>query len=124
EAGQLSISPEQVALAPLVHDAVELMQPLARGRGVAIRPPVIAGGSGYAIADAQRLKQVLINLVSNAVKYNRESGEVQIAVRAVGDERIRVEVTDGGDGLAAEEVARLFVPFERLGADSAGRPGP
>src|SRR3954447_9348127 len=79
EAGELSISVEPVAIAPLLADAIELIQPLAEGRRVTLHPPAIQDGSGYARADTQRLKQVMINLLSNAVKYNREGGDVHIS---------------------------------------------
>jgi signal transduction histidine kinase/ActR/RegA family two-component response regulator len=116
EAGELSISVEPVPIRPLFDDAIELIEPLAEGRGVVVHPPRIGEGCGYARADNQRLKQVMINLLSNAVKYNREGGEVRIAVDAVGSDRIRLEVTDTGEGMSRESLARLFIPFERLNA--------
>jgi CheY-like chemotaxis protein len=65
-------------------------------------------------ADRQRLKQVLINLISNAIKYNRESGEVRIEVGSHDPDRVRLTVTDTGIGIDEASRARLFVPFERL----------
>ncbi|MGA8016952.1 MAG: ATP-binding protein, partial [Candidatus Dormiibacterota bacterium] len=67
------------------------------------------------IADNQRLKQVLLNLVTNAVKYNRRGGRVDIAASA-GHHNARISVADSGPGLGEEELARLFEPFERLSA--------
>ena len=66
------------------------------------------------IADRQRLLQVLLNLVSNAIKYNHEGGRVDVSVVRSGD-RVMLTVHDTGPGLAVEQVERLFVPFERLG---------
>jgi CheY-like chemotaxis protein len=68
------------------------------------------------LADKQRLRQVLINLTANAVKYNRPGGLVTIRVLEQPGNRIRIAVTDNGTGLTAEQQARLFVPFERLEA--------
>ncbi len=116
EAGRFSISPEQVPLRPLVNDVLELLQPLAARHAIMLHDPVLAAGCGYAIADTERLKQVLTNLVVNAIKYNRPEGEVQIEVEAAGEERIRLSVTDTGMGIPEEAIARLFVPFERLDA--------
>jgi signal transduction histidine kinase/CheY-like chemotaxis protein len=123
ESGQISISLEPVALQPLVDDALALMRPLADARAIAIRPTEIAPGLGYAIADNQRLKQIVINLISNAVKYNREGGTVAISISAADDDRVRISIADTGAGLDEAQRARLFVPFERLEAASAGIEG-
>jgi signal transduction histidine kinase/CheY-like chemotaxis protein len=122
EAGELSISVEPVAVAPLLADAIDLIQPLAEGRRVTLHPAEIQDGSGYARADSQRLKQVMINLLSNAVKYNREGGEVHVSVRTLGSHRMRLAVTDTGHGIDRESLHKLFTPFERLnaGADVQG----
>jgi signal transduction histidine kinase len=114
EAGELSLSVEAVPIAPLLNDAIELIEPLADGRRVEIHPPELAEGSGYVQGDNQRLKQVVINLLSNAVKYNREGGEVRIAVEAFDSDRIRIAVSDTGPGIDRESLAKLFTPFERL----------
>ena len=116
EAGELGLSVEPVALGPLVDDAIEMIEPLARGHGVAIRQPAISDHSGYVRADKQRLKQVLINLLSNAVKYNREGGEVRISVGVNGSDRMRVAVSDTGPGIDPASLGKLFTPFERLDA--------
>jgi signal transduction histidine kinase/CheY-like chemotaxis protein len=122
EAGELPLSVEPIEIGPLFDDVTELVQPIADGRGVTIRPPEITDRSGYVQADNQRLKQVLINLLSNAVKYNREGGEVRISVDAVGSDRMRIAVSDTGPGIDSDSLARLFTPFERLhaGADVEG----
>jgi signal transduction histidine kinase/CheY-like chemotaxis protein len=114
EAGELSLSLEPVEIGPVLEDAIELIQPLADGRKVALRHPEISDSSGYVRADHQRLKQVLINLLSNAVKYNREGGEVRISVDAVGSDQMRIALTDTGRGIARESLDKLFTPFERL----------
>jgi signal transduction histidine kinase len=116
EAGRFSISPEQVPLRPVINDVLELLQPLAARHAIMLNEPVLAAGCGYAIADTERLRQVLTNLVVNAIKYNRPEGEVTVAVEAVGEERIRISVTDTGLGIPEDAIARLFVPFERLDA--------
>src|SRR5262249_46844424 len=119
EEGTLSISAEAIALQPLIDDALDLMRPLAEGMEVDIHEPAVAGGNGYVFADNQRLKQVLINLLANAIKYNRRGGEVRLAVEGTETERVRISVADTGPGLDEASIERLFVPFERLEAASS-----
>jgi CheY-like chemotaxis protein len=122
ESGQVSISLEPVPVAPLLTSALDLMGPLADTHGVAIHPPAHQNGARYVIADAQRLKQILINLISNAIKYNRDGGEVRLAVTPA-ENRVRVSVTDTGRGIDEASIQKLFVPFERLDAGSSGVQG-
>ncbi|HZU34912.1 MAG TPA: ATP-binding protein [Gemmataceae bacterium] len=74
-------------------------------------------------AHNQKLKQVLLNLLSNAVKYNREQGEVRLSCEAAGPARLRLTVSDTGPGIPADKLPRLFVPFDRLGAEQSGVEG-
>jgi CheY-like chemotaxis protein len=91
------------------------MQPLAESHDVVIRRSAVPAGLGYLLADNQRLKQVVINLISNAIKYNRPGGEVRIDVQAA-DDRVRVSVEDTGAGIEPDSLKKLFVPFEHLDA--------
>ena len=75
------------------------------------------------LADYHRFKQVLINLLSNAVKYNRDGGRITVSCRPVDDGRVRVAVTDTGDGIPPEMIDRVFVPFDRLDASARGVEG-
>ncbi|HEX7525619.1 MAG TPA: PAS domain-containing sensor histidine kinase, partial [Gaiellaceae bacterium] len=121
--GTVSISPETVALQPLLDEAIGLMRPLAESLGIVMHPPKLAPGAGYVFADNQRLKQVVINLLSNAIKYNRPTGEIRVSVEEAPDERVRIAVTDTGRGLSSESIDKLFVAFERLDAAAAGIEG-
>jgi signal transduction histidine kinase/ActR/RegA family two-component response regulator len=123
ESGNISISLEPLAVRPLVEEAVDLMRQLADDHSVTIQPPAFTGGSGYVFADNQRLKQVLINLVSNAIKYNREGGDVRVSVDPIDADNVRIAVEDAGEGMDEASVNKLFVPFERLGAEVAGIEG-
>jgi signal transduction histidine kinase/ActR/RegA family two-component response regulator len=123
EADQLSLSAEPLPLQPLLEQALELMQPVAEAHEIALHPPRVALDSGWVVADSRRLQQVLLNLISNAVKYNREGGDVRIDVIRSAPERIRITVEDTGAGIDEVSLAKLFQPFERLGAAAAGIEG-
>ena len=112
ESGHLSLSLEPIALDGVVADCVSVMGPQAEAAGVTVR----TSGSARAIADQQRTKQVVLNLLSNAIKYNGAEMMVTITVAATSDTTVRVTVTDTGMGIGEADQARLFKPFERLGA--------
>ena len=113
----LSLSPEPVDLLEVVKDTVDPIRPLAAERQIAITAPSPDGHDWTAQADRQRLKQVLLNLASNAVKYNRHGGTIRVACQATPAGRVAIAVQDTGPGLSADKLARLFNPFDRLGAE-------
>ena len=75
------------------------------------------------MADARRLKQVLLNLISNAIKYNRPGGSLTVRSRPDGIDGVGVDVIDSGTGMTYEQLTRLFQPFERLDAPLRGIDG-
>jgi PAS domain S-box-containing protein len=129
EAGRQELSIEPVRLDAVLDEAVALVRPLAAARGVRVAAAARAAGVGagcYVRADRQRLAQVLLNVLSNAVKYNRTGGSVRIATEPSGagpDAVVRVRVEDTGRGIAPERRGQLFVPFARLGAEQTGVEG-
>ena len=114
EAGRVSISLETVPLQPVINSVLDLIGPLASQRGIAIRRDTVAGSQWRVIADPQRLKQVLLNLLSNGVKYNVENGRIDISCQSRPGGFVRIAVSDTGPGISKENQARLFQPFERL----------
>ncbi len=122
ESGELVLRPEAVGLHELVLECLGLMQPLASERQVRLLPLPAAFGSASLMADRRRLKQVLLNLLANAIKYNRREGQVALEYRDEGHSRW-LAVRDSGPGLTAAEQARLFQPFERLAAARSGVEG-
>ena len=120
EAGRLELSMEPVAVHPLIRETLDLVRPLAAARNLHLRGPELTGPhttSPCVWADHQRLKQVMLNLLGNAIKYNHEGGTVTLACEPATDGYWRLSVCDTGPGIPAEKLARLFVPFDRLGAE-------
>jgi CheY-like chemotaxis protein/nitrogen-specific signal transduction histidine kinase len=122
EAGRLPLSLEPVAVADVVAEAVSLIRPLADQHQVLLVSPAL-DDHAHVRGDRQRLKQILLNLLSNAVKYNRPGGRVELELGPGDPERMRVHVLDSGPGIAAEALAQLFVPFERMGSEETGIEG-
>jgi signal transduction histidine kinase/CheY-like chemotaxis protein len=116
ESGDLGLSLEPVLVRPVIEECSQLMTPIAAERSIRIIqdrvPPALA-----AFADRQRLSQVLVNLISNAVKYNHRDGSITISCTEEGSGEASIVVSDTGPGLAPDDLERIFVPFERLGAE-------
>jgi len=106
---------------------IDTIQPLANTREVQLILIDSAVNSEYIKADRQRLKQVLMNLINNAVKYNRIGGSISIRTEIMpvrnNKEYIRISVTDTGTGIRETDISKLFMPFERIGAEFTGAEG-
>jgi signal transduction histidine kinase/ActR/RegA family two-component response regulator len=122
ESNTFSMSKESVRVLDVAECAIEMIRPLAEQQGLQWLLDCEGMEHVSVLADKQRLSQVLLNLLSNAVKYNAPAGMVRLSVSVVGD-KVWFEVSDSGPGLSAEQQARLFTPFDRLGADQAGVEG-
>ncbi len=120
ESGELKLSLQPVDLAALIRQSLPLVESLATQQGVTIE----AGGlAGVVNADPTRLRQVLINLLTNAIKYNRRGGRVLVQARAVDAATVVLTIRDTGRGLTAAQLGKLFEPFNRFGAESEGIEG-
>ena len=120
ESGTIALSLEPVALDVMLDECLDLVRPQALARDIEL---VNADGRHRHVqADRQRLRQVLLNLLSNAVKFNRDGGTITVGCDHA-DDSVRVWVADTGPGLAAEQLDRLFTPFDRLDADATGVQG-
>jgi PAS domain S-box-containing protein len=119
EAGSMTISPEPVEVNVLLRECVDLIIPLAKQRQITIERLFEKNPAVHALADAQRLKQVVINLLSNAVKYNHVGGSVALGTEEVPVDLIRITVQDDGAGIAEADLGRVFNPFERISADAS-----
>ena len=123
ESGRQDLSLEPLKINALISDVSTLMAPLATERNIHIQIPDLDKCDTLVVADLQRLKQVLLNLISNALKYNHDAGRVELFCEENQDGILRINVRDTGPGIAPDNLKRVFEPFERLDADSKGIEG-
>lgn len=116
EAGVVEMRPERIHIAELVAQAIGTIAPLAAAHGITITPR-IPDEAPRLTADPGRVRQVLLNYLSNAVKYSHAGDAVVVEVVHEGDAAVRLTVRDNGPGIPPDEMGRLFVEFQRLGAD-------
>jgi PAS domain S-box-containing protein len=117
ESGQVSMSIEPLPIGALLDDLMLLASPLAIDRGINISYMRNECSDRFILADKTRLKQVLLNLISNAIKYNKDRGAVKITLDEAPENLLRISVTDTGLGIPEEQQEELFEAFNRLGAD-------
>jgi PAS domain S-box-containing protein len=121
EEGKVSLQLQPLQLAPFIEASLDLLRPMALSPGVALScqvPPEV-----WVLADARCLRQVLINLFSNAIKYNRSAGWVSVSLLEASAGRVVIGIEDTGSGLTDAQITRLFQPFERLGHETSGIEG-
>jgi CheY-like chemotaxis protein len=122
ESGKVTISSEPMSLAEVLLDCRVLIGQQAKKREIELIFPEF-DDQYYIHADLTRVKQVMINLLSNAIKYNRTGGIVTVRCSRQDHNRVRVYVKDTGAGLAPEQIAQLFQPFNRLGQEDSTEEG-
>ena len=122
ESGKVMLSQEAMGLDEVLQDCRALIEPQAHKRGIVMdfRP---YGLPLYVHADRTRIKQVMINLLSNAIKYNRRNGSIRVDCTQPAPGRVRISIHDTGAGLAVEQLAQLFQPFNRLGQEKGSEEG-
>jgi len=124
ETGNVELQPAPVDLAGLAEATLKIVRPAAQGKRLGLGLAIMSDVPPRIMTDPSRLRQVLLNLLGNAVKYT-PSGSVELRVRRVqpapdAQARLRLEVADTGPGIPAEQRHLLFGEFERLGAEEAG----
>ena len=130
ESGEMSVASEAVLLARTVEEAATMVSPLVTEASIEVFLAADASDTGggastgdvWVMADPVRLRQVLVNLLSNAVKYNKPGGTVRLTWRDIGG-RCEIEVADTGRGIPDDQLASLFQPFNRLGAEDSAVQG-
>jgi signal transduction histidine kinase/ActR/RegA family two-component response regulator len=122
ESGKLSLSLEHVSLPEVMVECQAMIEPQCQTRSIRMSFCQFDVPC-FVHADRTRLKQVLINLLSNALKYNRVGGSVIVECSTSTPERVRISVRDTGAGLPSDKLAQLFEPFNRLGQETGGEEG-
>ena len=121
EAGKQVLSLESVPIHDAIEEGMTAILPLANTRGVILEPATIVAVPNVR-ADRVRLRQILYNLISNAVKFTDRGGMVRIRARR-DDDRVSIAVIDNGIGIATRDLSRLYRSFEQLTLPSGDRPG-
>jgi PAS domain S-box-containing protein len=122
ESGKLALSLEPTALGDVMLEIQAMIEPQAQKRGIGMTFPAFDFPC-FVDADRTRLKQVIINLVSNAIKYNRPGGTVVVDCVAWSPDTVRINVRDTGAGLSPEKLTQLFQSFNRLGRETTAEEG-
>jgi signal transduction histidine kinase len=122
ESGKLVLASRVMSLAEVLDDCQAMIEPQAQRSGIRVGFPVLKVPC-LVHADPVRTKQVLINLLTNAIKYNRVAGQVEVCCTAAPGQPVRVSVKDTGQGLSQAQLRQLFEPFNRLGQELGTEPG-
>ena len=112
ESGRAHIAQDPVDLRQVIEEAVSIIRPQAAERDITVNVD-LPEDIPTVIGDAARLKQVLLNLASNAVKYNKDGGQVDISL-TVDKDRVTIAVKDTGRGIAPEDLPHVFEKFYRV----------
>jgi protein-histidine pros-kinase len=118
EAGKMEFRPEPVDLAKLVREVKDILRTMAAKKQIRVEATIDAGATGVTV-DPAKLKQVLYNYLSNAIKFTLDGGQVVVRVMPEGQEAFRLEVEDTGIGIRSEDLHRLFIEFQQLDASMA-----
>ncbi len=122
EAGNVDMVMGLTDCKAVIRDSIKLVEGKAEQRNITISCK-FEDSDVFAMADSKRLKQVIVNLLDNAVKYNKQGGQVSIVLNVKDDDDLRISIVDTGYGIAEDLVSKLFQPFSRLGADILGIDG-
>jgi PAS domain S-box-containing protein len=124
EAGRISLSLEPVQLSSIIPEMTDTVRPLTNEKKIVLRILNMPNDRLFIKTDRQRLKQILINLLTNAIKYNIDGGQVFIKTEQLPSNEqdasfIRISIIDTGMGISKEDLPKLFNPFERIGAEKS-----
>jgi signal transduction histidine kinase len=113
-AGKIKLNLQRTNVQSVINTVVEMMQPIADAKGLKLAVTTSDCAPTQVIADGQRLQQILINLLSNAIRYT-ESGSIELSCRRDGEANWAIAITDTGIGIAPEDTKRIFDPFFQAG---------
>ncbi len=123
ESGNMGISIEAVDLLLIVDNVLSITQPMASKNDITLKYEEIPANSIFLEVDALRFKQVVLNLVSNAIKYNKPNGSVFISYKQLGTGKLQLGVQDTGNGIPKDKIENIFKPFDRLGLEGGSIEG-
>jgi len=122
ESGKLTITLEPLSVAEVLTHCQTMLEPIAQKRGIAMTFPNFDSPC-FVMADRTRLRQVFVNLLTNAIKYNRPYGNITVTAARKAGGQVRFSVRDTGMGLTAERITQLYQPFNRLGQEAGPEQG-
>ena len=122
EAGKVSLDLEKVSLQGIVRECEQFILPTAQKQDVSLSIAYPETDLEF-ISDPLRLKQVLLNLMSNAIKYNKENGKVSVTIEQDTEKLVKINIIDTGFGIPEEKQPEMFVSFNRLGRESGEQQG-
>ena len=122
EADRLSVSPVTVPIDEMLRECAAIISPLVAQRALEVTYPA-PDPARLAHADPIRLKQVLLNLLSNSVKYNRQGGKIMVRCSLSVPQQLRISIQDTGQGMTPSQLEHLFEPFNRLGQEKSTEVG-
>lgn len=126
ESGHITLSLEPLAITPLLSDCADVLRPYADKRGIQMQFNREDSKGVFVMADLQRTKQVMLNLMNNALKYNVDQGKVTVGIERLNNgtqDLIRIFVQDTGVGISENNLEKIFDPFERIGAEKGSIEG-
>ncbi|MDE2000448.1 MAG: PAS domain-containing protein, partial [Burkholderiales bacterium] len=121
EAGVMVLKPEPLLVHEEICECLAMLEPLAQSRHITLH--VDTADQSMVLADRQRLRQVLMNVGSNAIKYNYNGGQVHYTLETSHPDFVSVTISDSGPGMSPHQLSRLFQPFERLGRETSNIEG-
>ncbi len=123
EAGHVEIFLENNYVYEVVNQSFTMLSGIAAEKNIKLINQLEEKKDICVLADPYKLTQVFVNLISNAIKYNNENGEVKVNVEIIEDGKVKINFTDTGYGLSEQQQLNLFTPFERLGAENSSIEG-
>lgn len=123
ESGNIPIFPEPLHVAEIIKCVLTEIRPLANNQNINLINETNPKDDFVIMADKTRLKQVLLNIISNGIKYNNENGSVTLECIPINNEFLQINIKDTGIGVPPEKMDRLFEPFDRLGAENSNIEG-
>jgi len=122
ESGKLTLSPEPVSVLEILSHCESMTEPMAKKYGIRTTLPRLDAVQ-FVMADRTRLRQVFVNLFTNAIKYNRPNGSIVVNCVTRPNGRLRISVRDTGLGMTQDKIAQLYKPFNRLGQETGTEQG-